>query len=308
MKISEFTSPQSINMPLLVTQVKAGVTNSGAPYLSINFRDNSGTIEGKMWDVKEKDNQLIKQGKVLNVKADVINYRGSLQLKVMDCCEPLTEVDIKDFVMTGPYSEETLRKYISEEIDKIENRDIFRIVSDIYRTYDKEIYFSAAAVKNHHEYIGGLATHVYSMLHLAEMVCVNYPYLNHDLLVGGVLLHDIGKVVELKTGPVSEYTVEGNLIGHISISQTLIKESADRLNIDSEEVLLLRHMVLAHHGQHEYGSPVLPMTIEAEALHFIDDIDAKMSMIERELKNIPTKSFTSRIFALDNRSFYKHDI
>lgn len=308
MKISELTAPQKINMPLLVTQVKGGVTNAGKPYLSISLRDSSATIEGKMWEVNEESNQLIKAGKILMIKGDVINYRGSLQLKIMDCSEPVEKLDIKDFVMNSPYSEETLRNYINEEINTIQNRNIFRIVSDIYRQYDKSIYYSAAAVKNHHEYVGGLATHVYSMLHLAEMVCVNYPYLNRDLLIGGVLLHDIGKVVELKPGAVSEYTVEGNLLGHISISQTIIKESADRLNIDSEEVLLLRHMVLAHHGQYEYGSPVLPMTIEAEALHSIDDLDAKMTMIEKELNNIPTKSFTGRIFPLDNRSFYKHDI
>ncbi len=306
MKICELTSPLSIDMPLLVTQVKAGVTNAGAPYLSVTFRDNTATIEGKMWDVREKYNQIIKAGKVLNVKADVINYRGALQLKIIDCYEPSEEVDLQQFVLRGPYSKETLKSYIDSEIDKINNQDIFRIVKDIYRQYEDQVYFSAAAAKNHHEYCGGLATHVYSMLHLAEMFCTNYPYLNKDLLLGGILLHDIGKVIELKTSAVTEYTVEGKLLGHISISQTIIKETADKLGIDSEAVLLLRHMVLAHHGQYEFGSPVLPMIIEAEALHFIDDVDAKMTMIEKELRQIPPKEFTNRIFALDNRSFYNH--
>lgn len=307
MKISELSSMQNINMPLLVTQVKSGVTNAGAPYLSITFRDNSGSIEGKLWDVKEKHNKIIKTGKVLNVKADVINYRNCLQLKVIDCNEPTEEVDMQQFVLSGPYSKETLKEYIDEEINKINNSDIFRIVNSIYKQYEKEIYSSAAAAKNHHEYFGGLATHVYSMLHLSEMICINYPYLNKDLLTAGVLLHDIGKVIELKTGPVTEYTLEGKLLGHISISQTIIKETADKLNINSEVVTLLRHMVLAHHGQYEFGSPVLPMIIEAEALHFIDDMDAKMTMIEKELNAIGEKEFTARLFALDNRSFYKHE-
>lgn len=307
MKISELSSMQNINMPLLVTQVKSGVTNAGAPYLSITFRDNSGSIEGKLWDVKEKHNKIIKTGKVLNVKADVINYRNCLQLKVIDCNEPTEEVDMQQFVLSGPYSKETLKEYIDQEINKINNSDIFRIVNSIYKQYEKEIYSSAAAAKNHHEYFGGLATHVYSMLHLADMICINYPYLNKDLLTAGVLLHDIGKVIELKTGPVTEYTLDGKLLGHISISQTIIKETADKLNINSEVVTLLRHMVLAHHGQYEFGSPVLPMIIEAEALHFIDDMDAKMTMIEKELNAIGEKEFTARLFALDNRSFYKHE-
>lgn len=307
MKISELSSMQNINMPLLVTQVKSGVTNAGAPYLSITFRDNSGSIEGKLWDVKEKHSKMIKAGKILNVKADVINYRNCLQLKVIDCNEPTEEVDMQQFVLSGPYSKETLKEYIDKEINKINNSDIFRIVNSIYKQYEQEIYCSAAAAKNHHEYYGGLATHVYSMLHLSEMICINYPYLNKDLLTAGVLLHDIGKVIELKTGPVTEYTLEGKLLGHISISQTIIKETADKLNINSEVVTLLRHMVLAHHGQYEFGSPVLPMIIEAEALHFIDDMDAKMTMIEKELNAIGEKEFTARLFALDNRCFYKHE-
>ncbi|MGI6608534.1 MAG: 3'-5' exoribonuclease YhaM family protein [Erysipelotrichaceae bacterium] len=308
MKISEFKSSLSINTPLLISQVKEGVTNTGSPYLSIFFRDNSGEIEGKLWDVKERQSAIIKPGKVMNVRGDVITYRNALQLKVLECSEIEGEVDMQEFVFTGPYSTETLKKGINEFIKSIRNQDIYRIVADIYRTYETEIYSSAAAVRNHHEYYGGLATHVYGMLKLADMVCINYPYLNRDLLVGGVLLHDIGKVVELTTAPLTEYTLEGKLIGHISISQTIVKDSADKLKIDSKEVILLRHMILSHHGQYEYGSPVLPLIIEAEALNFIDNFDAKMVMIEKELWNVPDEEFTARSFALDNRSFYKHNI
>lgn len=308
MKISSFISPLSINTPLLVSQVKEGVTNTGSPYLSISFRDNSGEIEGKLWDVKERQAAIIKPGKVLNVRADVITYRNALQLKVLECSEMESEVDMQEFVLTGPYTTETLKKGIGEYIKSIQNEDIFRIVSDIYRSYEREIFSSPAAVRNHHEYYGGLATHVLGMLKLADMVCINYPYLNRDLLVAGVLLHDIGKVVELSGAPVTEYTLEGKLIGHISISQTIVKDTADKLNIDSKEVILLRHMILAHHGQYEYGSPVLPAIIEAEALNFIDNFDAKMVMIEKELANVPAEEFTARSFALENRSFYKHNI
>ena len=143
------------------------------------------------------------------------------------------------------------------------------------------------------------------MLNLANKVCDLYPYLDRDLLCAGVLLHDIGKIKELGGLSVTEYTLEGKLLGHISISQTMVQETADELGIEGETVTLLRHMVLAHHGQYEYGSPVLPATLEAEALHYIDDFDARMTMIQKELDKIRPGEFTSRIFSLDNRIFYK---
>jgi 3'-5' exoribonuclease len=309
MKINELVNKSIVNDPLLVVGCKGGVTNANSPYLSITFRDNTGTIEGKLWDVKDYQAEIVKVGQLVMVKAETISYRNQLQLKVIDV-QPFdsSDIDMSEFVMTGPYTQQQLRNCIEENIHSINNQDIFRIVSDIFRTYDKEIYSSAAAVRNHHEYYGGLATHICSMLRLANMMIENYPYLNRDLLIAGVLLHDVGKIVELGSGTVSEYTLEGKLIGHISISQTIVKETADKLGIDSEVVVLLRHMILAHHGEHEFGSPVLPAIIEAEALHFIDDIDAEMTMIEKELNNVPAKEFTQRCFALENRSFYNHNI
>ncbi len=309
MKINEFVSKMQVSGPMLVVASKSGVTNANAPYLSITFRDNTGTIEGKLWDVKDFQNEIVKPGRVIDVKGEVISYRNQLQLKVIDV-QPMDNdnIDMSEYVLTGPYSQSQLKAMIDEAIHSLNNQDIFRIVSDVYRCYEKQIYSSAAAVRNHHEYYGGLATHICGMLKLAEMMVVNYPYLNRDLLVAGVLLHDVGKVIELSDGTVTEYTLEGKLIGHISIAQTIIKQTADKLGIDSEAVLLLRHMVLSHHGEHEYGSPVLPATIEAEALHYIDDIDAKMTMIQKELSAVGPKEFTQRNFALENRSFYNHTL
>lgn len=308
-RISELVSNTNVNMMLLVTAVKEGVTSASVPYLSITFRDRSGSIEGKLWTVKPEHVAICKVGKVLKVRGDVINYRNSLQLKVLDLAATTDdEVCMEDYLLTGPIPITTLKRAIDEAISSIVNQDVYRIVFSIYSTYEKEIYSSAAAARNHHEYYGGLATHVYGMLKLADMVCTNYPIINRDLLVAGVLLHDIGKVIELSSANlVTEYTLEGKLIGHISISQTIVKDTADKLGIHSEVVTLLRHMILSHHGQYEFGSPVLPLTIEAEALHFIDDFDAKMTMIEKELSQVSEKEFTNRNFALDNRCFYHHN-
>ena len=156
---------------------------------------------------------------------------------------------------------------------------------------------------------GGLATHVVGMLDLADHLCKQYPLLNKDVLFGGVILHDLGKLIELSGALVSEYTVQGKLLGHISIMQAIVYEKAKELHLEKEEeTMLLRHMILSHHGQYEYGSPVLPMLPEAEMLYLIDNIDARMNTIEKALSGVQEGEFTPRIFALENRSFYKQKI
>ena len=163
--------------------------------------------------------------------------------------------------------------------------------------------------KNHHDFVGGLATHVLGMLDLAEMLAAQYPILNRDLLVSGVFLHDLGKLQELSGAIVPSYTMEGRLLGHISLFQAEVAKIAASLGIeDCEEVTLVRHMILSHHGVYEYGSPVLPMIPEAEVLHLIDNLDARMNTIEKALNATEEGAFTPRIFALENRSLYKSKI
>ena len=136
-------------------------------------------------------------------------------------------------------------------------------------------------------------------------MCERYPSLNRDLLYGGIILHDIGKVTEL-SGPIgTTYTLEGNLVGHISIMVSEIQQTAASLDIEGEEVTVLQHMVLSHHGKGEWGSPKPPMIREAEVLHIIDSLDAKMQMLDRALATTEEGTFSDRVFALDNRSFYK---
>jgi 3'-5' exoribonuclease len=143
------------------------------------------------------------------------------------------------------------------------------------------------------------------MLRTAEALCDIYPSLNRSLLYSGIILHDIGKVKEL-SGPIgTTYTTEGNLIGHIVIAVEEITKIAEELEIDGEEVLLLKHLILSHHGKLEYGSPKVPMLKEAEILHFIDNIDARMMMMDKHLEKTDEGTFTERIFPLENRNLYK---
>jgi 3'-5' exoribonuclease len=143
------------------------------------------------------------------------------------------------------------------------------------------------------------------MLRIANSICDLYPMLNRDLLVAGILVHDMGKMVELTDGLVPEYTMEGKLLGHISIMQAKVAKVAEELEIEDESVLLLRHMILSHHGEYEFGSPVLPMIPEAEVLHMIDNLDARMEMMRKAMDSVQEGEFTARIFSLENRMFYK---
>lgn len=308
MKIRDFVPQTRIAQPMLVYQVKEGVTNSGSPYLTVTLKDNSGQIDGKLWAVTPEQKEMIKVGQVMNITADVITYQNALQMKIV-AVEPLDQkdIDLSEFMTTGPIAVDQLRLTIKGFIASIRDNDLKAIVSTLYEEYDEDIFKYPAAVRNHHEYVSGLATHICSMAKLADFVAKQYPVIDRDLLISGVLVHDLGKMMELRMSSVTEYTLEGNLLGHISIAQSMVAETAERLGIDSERVTLLRHMILSHHGKFEFGSPVLPKIIEAVALHLIDDLDAKMTMLDRELNATRTGSYTGRLPAFDNRTFYKHE-
>ena len=306
MKIKDIRENMQVEFLALVTLANQGVTNNDQPYLNLEFKDNTGTMVAKMWNVNNDIANMVKVGSLVKVKGTSLLYRDALQLKVLDITPVDTnEIDISQFVTVSAIPSQVLRDTLQGADESIENQDIKRIVEAIYKKYDKEIYSSPAATRNHHEYFGGLATHVSGMLQLTEAVCSIYPDVNRDYLVAGVLLHDVGKIIELGGSSITEYTTEGKLLGHITISQTMVRETADELGIDSEAVTVLRHIILAHHGKREFGSPVLPLTLEAEVLHMIDDMDAKITMISKELNETKRGEFTRKIFSLDNRSFYR---
>ena len=143
------------------------------------------------------------------------------------------------------------------------------------------------------------------MCDIAELLSSYYDNVNRDLLISGIILHDVGKTIEL-SGPIAtKYTLEGKLIGHISIMVSEIREAGERLNINDEVAILLQHMILSHHGEKEFGSPVPPLTREAFLLHVIDDLDAKMIIIDKALDSVQPGEFTQRIMAMDGRAFYK---
>lgn len=292
---------------MLIKEVRKGTASNGKPFLTLFFVDATGEIDAKLWDAKPEDEELYTDGKVAKIVGDIHEFRGKAQLRIksLRLAQSSDGVLVADFLEKAPVKEEALREQLTEAIFEMANPNIQRIVRAFIKKYDEQLFVYPAASKNHHAYVSGLAHHIATMLKIAKSLCNIYPDLNKDLLYAGIILHDIGKIHELSGAVATSYTVEGTLLGHISIMVGEIKEVAAQLKIEGEEVLILQHLVLSHHGIPEWGSPKPPLVMEAEILHYIDLIDAKVNMLTRALDKTKPGEFTERVFALDNRSFYK---
>lgn len=304
--VEKLNPGDSVENFFLIHRATQGVTAQGKDYMTLYLQDKSGDIEAKLWTVTKDDMKILKPEIIVWVKGDVINYRGRKQMKVNQFRLATAEDGVKtqDFVDGAPLSPNEIQDELSHFILEIENAHLQRITRHLLKKYQDKFFTYPAASSHHHNFAGGLSYHVLTMLKIAKSLCDIYPLLNRSLLYSAIILHDIGKVREL-SGPVATtYTVEGNLLGHISIASDEVAEAAKELGIDSEEVMLLRHMILAHHGKMDFGSPKLPHLKEAEILFFIDNIDAKMNMFDKAFKKTEKGQFTERIFGMDNRQFY----
>lgn len=307
MTIKDYQEGAKIKQPLLIKQLTKGVTTAGSPYYSITFQDKTGTIEGKLWDANKSDINESHQGKVVEVQGEVLKYRHALQLKILSMTLLANhEYDLNDFISSGATPVSELKQYVQTTLENLKNPIMKHLVTEIINDQYEDYFQYPAASKNHHEFMSGLAAHVVGMLKIGNFLADIHPTINRDLLLSGILLHDIGKITELSGPILTEYTVEGKLLGHISIMNAQLQAKAIELGYqDSEEVMLLKHMILSHHGHLEFGSPVLPQIAEAEYLSFIDNLDSRINMLEKAMAQIEPGTFTPRIFSLENRSFYK---
>lgn len=200
-----------------------------------------------------------------------------------------------------------LKKGIESYVNKIENKILKDITKEMLKKYETDFYLYPAATKLHHAYVGGLAYHTLGMLNLVDSLVDNYPYINRDYMYSGVALHDIGKVIEFSGVENTEYAVEGQLLGHLLIGCNEIKAMAIKLGVENtEEVLMLTHMVASHHGVLMYGAIKKPATAEAALLWYIDTIDSKFRALGEELEKIKPGEFSEPIGVMDKTKFYKH--
>jgi 3'-5' exoribonuclease len=306
MLIKDLKDGQHLHQAFLVNQVTKGLTAAGQPYLNLNLQDKSGFIEGKLWDVKADIESLIEPGAFLMIDGDVVAYRQTLQVKISTIQKLNPEsVDVSQFTMAAPVPLKILEQQLSDAIKKVQDPDYQLITKTLIQKYYDQFILYPAAVRNHHEYISGLLYHTLSMIKVAEVLMPLYPPIEHDLVYAGILLHDLGKTQEFTSAVIPRYSTEGKLIGHLNFMAAEIHALGETLKIDREKVMLLEHLVLAHHGKPDFGSAVMPATKEALFVHMVDDFDAKMTMVTKALDPLEPGAFTNRVFALDDRSFYK---
>ena len=307
--INEFNEHDHLDDSYLVINSVKGTSNTGLQYLSITFQDKTGVIEGKKWEATDADAEIFQIGNIVRIEGEVLLYRNSLQIKVVRG-EKIDQdnIDVSQFILSAPVPQDSLERSLKKYYESINNPTCKAILKSILNDVYQDFIKYPAAVRNHHEYANGLLHHTVSMANMADLVCSQYTNVDRDMLLTGVILHDIGKTIELSGPIIPKYTLEGRLIGHISIMQSMIRETCKKLQIDSsidETGLLLEHMILSHHGKYEFGSPILPLTREALLLNMIDDMDAKMNILDKALGQIKEGEFTPRLFPLDDRCFYK---
>ena len=303
--ISEFTDHDHIEGQFLLGSVSKGVNATGGSYFSVELRDASGQITAKKWDATLDDEQIYVTGNVISVIGETNKYRDALQLKILSASVvPLEEIDVDRFVKAPPISKEELINKFNNYVKSIKNEDCQKLLKYMINKFDDKLYNYPAAVSIHHEYSSGLLVHSLTMADIAAMLSPIYDA-DYDLVITGCLLHDMGKIIELEGPIVYKYSLEGKLLGHISIMCAEIRKAAEELKITSEVPVLLEHMVLSHHGQQEFGSPVMPLTKEALLLSLIDNLDSKMVVVGKATEDLEPGSWSTKVFPLDNRSFYK---
>ncbi|MDT2809561.1 HD domain-containing protein [Enterococcus asini] len=307
-KIRELVLDQEFTGFYLIKNADVRLAKNGKKFIAFTFQDTSGTIDGKFWDASEEEIQRFAAGKVVALQGKREVYNGNPQVKIMHL--RLTKIDEPGeptlYMERAPLKKEAMEEEINKTLFEITNPNWNRIVRFLLNKYQKEFFDFPAAKRNHHAFASGLAYHTVSMLRLGKAIVAEYPELNSSLLYAGIILHDLGKVLEL-SGPMStEYTLAGNLVGHLVLVDEEIVKACIALKFDEnkEDIVVLRHMVLSHHGLLEYGSPVRPRIMEAEILHQIDNLDASMQMMLTSIRQTTPGEYSDRIFGMDNRSFY----
>jgi 3'-5' exoribonuclease yhaM len=290
----------------MVKQATRALSNNGSAYLSITLQDNSGTLEARKWNVDNYDMEICVSGKLVSINGMMQNYRGHPQLKINEL-EGVSEseVDLSRFVPSAPVSLDKLKERLNDFISLIQDRELLALTKELIdENYDKYTTYPAA-VTVHHAYRGGLLFHSLSICAMAIKACDQYAVLNRDYLIAGSLLHDLGKTRELSSSTAASYTEEGNLLGHITIGAMMVYEKGKSMKIDEEKLTVLTHMILAHHGKLEFGSPKVPLTAEAFALHMLDEMDSKLELLRTAYETTEEGTYTNKITWLDSLSFFK---
>lgn len=311
--IADIKTNQELVSYFIVKTIAVKVGSNKKAYLDLLLADCTGEISAKKWDIADEELpglEKIKEGAVIKVKALVTEWNGMKQLRVTRIRQTAAEdgIDMKDYIKAAPEDAGQMYSYILGKAESFEDRDLRSIcVKQLTDNREKLMYYPAAQ-KNHHAEMAGLLYHVKRMLMMAEKACEVYTNLNKELVMAGVILHDMEKINEIESnelGISTGYSFEGKMLGHLVQGVRTIDRLAGELDIPREKAVMLEHMMISHHYEPEFGSPKKPLFPEAEMLHYLDMIDAKMFDMQEALEKTEPGCFSDRVWTLDNRTLYK---
>lgn len=280
--IRDFVNGQIVDSQFLAKSKRlAEFRHKPGQYLNLVLSDASGDIDAKVWDNAVPLAEKFDEGDIVHVKGRVTAYNNMLQINVTTLrrCQP-HEYDLSHFVRSTDRDTDGLVEQIQSRIEQMQNPFLKQLLKSFFDDpqFSASFFASPAAKDMHHAYMGGLAEHVVNALHIARAVTHLYPQIDADLLTAGILLHDIGKLRELSGGAMVNYTDEGKLLGHVVIGAMMVEAKMNAIpDFPAELRMRVSHMILSHHGVLEYGSPVVPKTLEAIALHHIENMDAQIN-------------------------------
>ncbi|MBQ1401397.1 MAG: HD domain-containing protein [Firmicutes bacterium] len=291
--------------------VKTGSNNK--QYLDLLLSDKTGEITGKKWDITDEEIQklsAVKTGSLVKIKAQVTEWNGMKQFRVFRIRGAMEQdgLDTSDYVKAAPEDPREMYDFIMGKAQALGDEDLKKLCVSVLQDNEEKLLYYPAAQKNHHAEFAGLLWHMKRMVMNGEGICRVYTILDPDLVTAGVILHDIEKIREIRSndmGISDGYSMEGMMLGHIVQGVRELDSRMKDLGFSDEKRIMIEHMILSHHYEPEFGSPRKPMFPEAEILHYLDIIDARMFDMEEALDGTKPGEFSDRIWTLDNRKLYK---
>ena len=295
----------------LLKQASLRTTAAGKPYLAGIITDRTGSVELKVWDysgpISHED-----EGKIVCLIGRVSEFKGALQVTAdrIRLAQENDNYDLSLLVPTAPLDVQRTMEELERMLASMEDAGLQAVCREMLRRHQRAFTTIPAAKSVHHGFVNGLLMHTVTMMKTAVWLAGLYgDFLDRDLLLAGTFLHDFAKIQEFKvsqTGLVTDYTTEGQLLGHLVMGAQEVAEVCAACSVPSDRAMLLQHMILSHHGEPEFGAAVLPQCAEAELLSYIDLIDRRMEIYREVLEKTEVGQFSDRIFALDNKRLYRH--
>ena len=311
--IADIKVNQDITSYFIVKKSEIKVGSNRKAYLDLLLADSTGEISAKKWDIADEEMlglKKIEPGKIIKVRAIVNEWNGMKQLRITRIRHTGAEDNLvmTDYIKAAPEAATDMYTYIHGKAEAFQDEDLRKLCLKVLDDNREKLMYYPAAQKNHHAEMAGLLYHVKRMLMMGEYACQVYTNLNKELVMAGVILHDMEKLNEIESnelGISSGYSFEGKMLGHLVQGVKTIDRLAGELNIPREKAIMLEHMMLTHHYEPEFGSPKKPLFPEAEMLHYLDMVDAKMFDMQEALDKTEPGEFSDRVWTLDNRTLYK---